>query len=63
MQALRRVVGEMGGIAGPFFGGIIANAYNPGMTFLVFAPFILVPGLLLAIVAKETLVKNPPSEK
>jgi MFS family permease len=62
-QALRRVVGEMGGVAGPFFGGIIANAYNPGMTFLIFAPFILVPGLLLAIVAKETLVKNPPSEK
>ena len=61
-QALRRVIGEMGGISGPLFGGIIANAYGAGMAFLIFAPFILAPGLLLWMVAKETLVKSRPSE-
>ena len=56
LQALRRTVGEFGALGGPLAGGVIANAYNPGASFLFFAPLHLLTALLLALVAKETLI-------
>ena len=58
LQATRRTIAETGGIAAPLAGGILADAYGPGVAFFVFAPFLLVGALLLAFVAKETLVKQ-----
>ena len=61
LQALRRTIAEVGGVSGPVMGGIVANAYNPGAAFLVTGPILIVAALLLALVAKETLVKQPAS--
>ena len=58
LQALRRTVAELGGVSGPAMGGLIANAYNPGGAFLVVGPLLLFAAVLLAAVAKETLVKR-----
>jgi MFS family permease len=58
LQALRRTIAEVGGVGGPIAAGIIANAYNPGAPFLAAAPILILAGLLLAFVAKETLVKQ-----
>ncbi len=58
LQAFRRTFAEVGGVGAPFFGGLLVNAFNPGVPFLVYAPILLVAGLLLAFVAKETLVKE-----
>ncbi len=57
LQAARRTVAEIGGIAGPLVAGLLANAFNPGVPFLVYAPLILSSAVLLAIVARETLIK------
>ncbi len=57
LQAARRTVAEIGGIGGPLVAGLIANAFNPGVPFLVYAPLILSSAVLLAIVARETLIK------
>ena len=62
LQALRRTVAELGGVTGPAMGGLIANAYNPGGAFLVVGPLLMFASLLLAIVAKETLVKHREAE-
>jgi MFS family permease len=59
LQALRRTVAEVGGIAGPVVGGFIANASNPGISFLASAPLLIIAMLLLGFIAKETLVKPP----
>ncbi|MEE8519193.1 MAG: MFS transporter, partial [Dehalococcoidia bacterium] len=58
LQATRRTIAETGGIAAPLAGGILADAYGPGVPFVVFAPVLLISALLLAFVAKETLVKH-----
>jgi MFS family permease len=58
LQSIRRFVGEMGAISGPGLGGIIANTFHPGITFLVYAPLLLMAALGLAFVARETLVKQ-----
>jgi len=57
LQAARRTVAEMGGVSGPLIGGLLANAFNPGVPFLVYAPLILSSAVLLAMVARETLIK------
>jgi len=57
LQAARRTVAEMGGVSGPLIGGLLADAFNPGVPFLVYAPLILSSAVLLAIVARETLIK------
>jgi MFS family permease len=54
MQALRRTLGEVGGLGGPAVAGAVATFTGPGLTFLVFAPLHLVSALLLAFVAVET---------
>jgi MFS family permease len=54
LQALRRTLGEVGGLGGPVVAGAVATVTGPGATFLVFAPLHLVSALLLAFVAVET---------
>ncbi len=55
LQALRRTIAEMGSSVAPLIGGSLANAFNPGVPFLVYAPLLLLSATLLAIVGKETL--------
>jgi len=39
----------------PVIGGYLANAYNPGVLFLVYVPLLVVSAALLAVFGKETL--------
>lgn len=55
LQALRRTIAELGSSVAPMIGGALANAYNPGLPFLVYAPLLLLSAMLLAVVGKETL--------
>jgi len=55
LQALRRTIAELGSSAAPLLGGYLANAFNPGVPFLVYAPLLLLSAPLLAIVGKEPL--------
>ncbi len=57
-QAFRRTVGEMGSVAGPLMGGVIADVFEPGVAFFAYTPLLVVTTLLLAFVAKESLVKE-----
>jgi MFS family permease len=50
-------VAEIGGVAGPLFGGYLADSFNPGVPFLVYAPLLILSALLLAAVGRETLVR------
>lgn len=58
LQAARRTIAELGGVSAPLVGGFLANSYNASVPFLVYAPVLVVAALLLAFVAKETLVKR-----
>ena len=55
LQAVRRTVAEVGGICAPLLGGYLADRFYPGVPFLVYAPFLVLSALLLAVVARETL--------
>jgi MFS family permease len=55
LQALRRTIAELGSGIAPLIGGYMANVYNPGVPFLIYAPLLLLSAFLLAIVGKETL--------
>jgi MFS family permease len=55
LQALRRTVAELGSGLAPLFGGYLANAFSPGMPFLVYAPLLIFSAALLGVVGKETL--------
>jgi len=55
LQALRRTVAELGSGVAPLIGGYLANVYNPGVPFWVYAPLLLLSATLLAVVGKETL--------
>jgi MFS family permease len=55
LQALRRTIAELGSSVAPMIGGYLANAFNPGVPFLVYAPLLLLSATLLAVVGKETL--------
>jgi len=57
LQALRRTIAELGSGAAPLFAGYLANTFNPGVPFLVYAPLLLLSALFLAFVSKETLDK------
>jgi MFS family permease len=57
LQAARRTIAEVGGVGAPLFGGILADKFSPGVPFLVYAPLLIIAALLLAVVARETLVK------
>ena len=41
-------------------GGLLANAFGPGVPFLAYAPILLAGALLLAFVGRETLVREGP---
>ena len=58
LQAIRRTVAEIGGVGAPLLGGLLLTVFNPGAPFLAYAPVLLLGGVLLAFVAKETLVKE-----
>jgi len=55
LQALRRTIAELGSGVAPLIGGYLANAYNPGVPFFVYAPLLMLSATLLAVVGKETL--------
>jgi MFS family permease len=55
LQALRRTIAELGSGIAPLVGGYMANAYNPGMPFLIYAPLLILSATLLAVIGKETL--------
>lgn len=57
LQALRRTIAELGSGAAPLIGGYLANLYNPGVPFLIYAPLLLLSAILLAAVGKETLAR------
>lgn len=57
LQALRRTIAEIGGVGAPLAGGILADNFNPGVPFLVYAPLIILSAVLLAFIARETLQK------
>ncbi len=57
LQAARRTIAEIGGVGAPLLGGILADKFSPGVPFLVYAPLLVLAALLLAVVARETLVK------
>ena len=55
LQALRRTIAELGGVAAPLVGGVLADTFNPGVPFLVYAPLIILSAVLLAFIGRETL--------
>jgi MFS family permease len=55
LQALRRTIAELGGVGAPLAGGVLADNFNPGVPFLVYAPLIILSAVLLAFIARETL--------
>ena len=55
LQALRRTIAELGSGVAPLIGGYLANTYNPGVPFLVYAPLLILSATLLAMVGRETL--------
>jgi MFS family permease len=55
LQALRRTIAEVGSSVAPMIGGYLANAFNPGVPFLVYAPLLLLSATLLGAVGRETL--------
>jgi MFS transporter, DHA1 family, multidrug resistance protein len=55
LQAARRTIAEIGGIGAPLLGGFLADNFNPGVPFLVYAPLLVLSAVLLAVVGRETL--------
>lgn len=55
LQAARRTIAEVGGMSAPLLGGFLADAFNPGVPFLAYAPLLVLSALLLAWVGRETL--------
>jgi MFS family permease len=60
LQALRRSVGEIGGLLSPPVVGVLSQAYGAGMAFWAVAPLHAVAAILLIFVAKESLKKRLP---
>jgi MFS family permease len=55
LQALRRTIAELGSGVAPLIGGYLANRFNPGVPFLVYAPLLIFSAMLLALAGRETL--------
>lgn len=55
LQAARRTIAELGSGFAPLLAGFLANAFHPGIPFLVYAPVLIFSATLLAVVGKETL--------
>ena len=60
LQAFRRTAAEVGGVGAPLMGGVLINTVGPTAPFIVYAPVLLIAGVLLAIATRETLVKRRP---
>ena len=58
LQAFRRTAAEVGGVGAPLMGGVLINTVGPTAPFIVYAPVLLIAGVLLAIATRETLVKR-----
>jgi MFS family permease len=58
LQALRRTMGEVGGVTGPALAGVIISVSNTGLSFLALAPVHLAAAALLALGARETAGKH-----
>jgi DHA1 family multidrug resistance protein-like MFS transporter len=57
LQALRRTMNELGGVAGPALAGAVVSVSNTGLSFLALAPIHLISAATLAIGARETAGK------
>ena len=57
LQAARRTIAEIGGVAAPLVGGFLADSFNPGVPFLAYAPLLILSAVLLAVFGRETLPK------
>ena len=55
LQAARRTIAELGSGVAPLIGGYLADQFNPGVPFLVYAPLLIFSATLLALVGRETL--------
>jgi MFS family permease len=55
LQAARRTAAEIGSVCAPLLGGVLADAFNPGVPFLAYAPLLVLSAVLLAVVGRETL--------
>ncbi len=55
LQAMRRTIADLVGLGAPVGGGMLANAFHPGIPFLALTPVLWLSALLLAFAAKETL--------
>lgn len=55
LQAARRTLAEIGGVAAPLLGGYLADRFNPGVPFLAYAPLLVLSAILLGLLARETL--------
>ena len=58
LQAFRRTVAEVGGVGAPLLGGVLLNTVGTTAPFIIYAPVLLIAGLLLAFATRETLVKR-----
>jgi MFS family permease len=58
LQALRRTMGEIGGVTGPAVAGPIISVSNTGWAFLALAPLHIIAAIALAIGARETAGKR-----
>jgi len=57
LQAARRTIAEIGAVCAPLLGGLLADAFNPGVPFLVYAPLLVLSAVLLAVIGRETLAR------
>lgn len=55
LQAARRMLAELGGVCAPLLGGLLADAFSPGVPFLAYAPLLVLSAVLLAVAGRETL--------
>jgi MFS family permease len=55
LQAVRRTLAETGAVGAPLLGGFLADAYNPGVPFLIYSPLLVLSAVLLAVIGRETL--------
>ncbi len=58
LQAIRRTLGETGGVIGPIFAGVIADVINPGAAFFFFLPLQATATYFVAFKARESLERS-----
>lgn len=58
LQALRRVIGDLGGVLGPVTAGVLADRYGPRMAFPAYVPLLGLTALLVAFGTRETLTDS-----